>query len=248
MEDFHIADAVEVIFSMLRRANKYIDETTPWTLAKNPDAKERLGTVLYNLLETVRQAAVLLTPFLPSTAEKIFAILGTDKTDYASTENFGALEVGKQLGEGCVLFARIDEAAFLAAREAEAKAAEEKKAEKKPEPKKEEEERPGIITIDDFMNVDLRAARVVACEKIPKAKKLLRLEVDLGDEVRQVVSGIALQYEPEDLIGKTVIVVSNLAPAKLCGIESRGMLLASGGDRLRVVFLDPETPLGERIR
>ena len=249
MEDFHIADAVEVIFSMLRRANKYIDETTPWTLAKNPDSKERLGTVLYNLLETIRQAAVLLTPFLPTTAEKMFSVLATDKTDYATTETFGALESGKPLGEGCTLFARIDEAAFLAAREAEAKAKEEKKAEKKPEPKKEEEEeRPGIIAIDDFMKVDLRSARVVACEKVPKAKKLLRLEVDMGDEVRQIVSGIALQYEPEQLIGKIVVVVSNLAPAKLCGIESRGMLLASGGDRLRVVFLDPETPLGERIR
>lgn len=250
MENYHVADALEEIFSMLRRANKYIDETMPWALAKDESKRERLGTVLYNLLESIRCAAVLLSPFIPATAEKIFAILGTEQSGYETIMTFGTLQSGKALGEGCVLFARIDEAKFLAEREAERKAAEEA-AQPKQEPAKTEEEddeHPAEIGIDDFFRNDLRAAKILACEKLPKSKKLLRLEVDLGYEKRQIVSGIAKDYAPEDLIGKKVIVVANLAPAKLCGVESNGMILASGGDRIRVVFLDDETPLGARIR
>ncbi|MBO5050681.1 MAG: methionine--tRNA ligase [Clostridia bacterium] len=248
MEDYHIADALDEIFSMLRRANKYIDETMPWALAKDESKRERLGTVLYNLLEVIRSAAVLLTPFIPATAEKIFAILATDKTDYATIEGFGALKSGEKLGEGCVLFARIDEAKFLVDREAERKAAEEAAKPKEPVAKDEDDEHPAEITIDDFFGVDLRAAKILVCEKLPKSKKLLRLEVDLGYEKRQIVSGIAKDYAPEELIGKKVIIVANLAPAKLCGVESNGMILASGGDRIRVAFLDDDTPLGSRIR
>lgn len=242
MENYHIADALEEIFSMLRRANKYIDETTPWTLAKSEETKGRLGTVMYNLLETIRTAAVLLTPFIPATAEKIFAQLGTDKRDYDSVEIFGALESGKSVGEAAVLFARLDEEKILADVEAKrAAAAEAAKPVEKPE---------GVaqIGIDAFMGVELRTAQVIACEKVPKAKKLLKLQLDLGYEKRQVVSGIAKFYAPEDLVGKKVIVVANLAPAKLCGEESFGMILASGEEQVRVVFLDPETPLGERVR
>ncbi len=242
MENYHIADALEEIFSMLRRANKYIDETTPWTLAKSADTKERLGTVMYNLLETIRTAAVLLTPFIPATAEKIFAQLGTDKSDYASIESFGALESGKNVGEAAVLFARLDEEKILADVEAKrAAAAEAAKPVEKPE---------GVaqIGIDTFMGVELRTAKVVACEKLPKAKKLLKLQLDLGYEKRQVLSGIAKFYAPEDLVGKKVIVVANLSPAKLCGEDSFGMILASGEEQVRVVFLDPNTPLGERVR
>ncbi len=242
MENYHIADALEEIFSMLRRANKYIDETTPWTLAKSEETKGRLGTVMYNLLETIRTAAVLLTPFIPATAEKIFTQINTDKRDYDSVETFGALESGKSVGEAAVLFARLDEEKILADVEAKraAMAAAAKPVEK-PE---------GVaqIGIDAFMDVELRTAQVIACEKLPKAKKLLKLQLDLGYEKRQVLSGIAKFYAPEDLIGKKVIVVANLAPAKLCGEESAGMILASGEEQVRVVFLDPETPLGERVR
>jgi len=242
MENYHIADALEEIFSMLRRANKYIDETTPWTLAKSEETKERLGTVMYNLLETIRTAAVLLTPFIPATAEKIFAQINTDQCDYDSVETFGALESGKAVGEAAVLFARLDEEKILADVEAKrAAAAEAAKPVEKPE---------GVaqIGIDAFMGVELRTAQVIACEKLPKAKKLLKLQLDLGYEKRQVLSGIAKFYAPEDLIGKKVIVVANLAPAKLCGEESAGMILASGEEQVRVVFLDPQTPLGERVR
>ncbi|MBQ8175374.1 MAG: methionine--tRNA ligase [Clostridia bacterium] len=245
MEAFHVADSLDTIFGMLRRANKYIDETMPWALAKDEPSRPRLATVLYNLLETIRVGAVLLTSYIPETAEKIFSILATDKTDFASISEFGALTVGAALGEGQTLFARIDEAKFLADRAKEQETAE--KVEQKEETASEVEPLAPQITFDDFMKADLRVAKVLVCEKLPKAKKLLRLEVDLGFEQRQIVSGIAKDYTPEDLIGKKVIVVANLAPAKLCGVESNGMLLASGGDRIRVVFLDDDAPLGDRI-
>ncbi len=246
MNDYHVADAVESIFTMLRRANKYIDETTPWVLAKDEGCKARLGTVIYNLLETIRIGAILLEPFMPSTADKIFAQLATDVCDYASAEKFGSLKSGKALGEASTLFARIDEQKFLAERAAEMEEAR-KKAEAEAKALEEPEHEPEI-KIDSFMGVELRTAKILECEKVPKAKKLLKLIVDLGYEKRQIVSGIAKFYEPEHLIGKKVIVVANLAPATLCGIESRGMLLASGEDEVRVVFLDDQTPLGERVR
>ena len=245
MDSYHICDAVEAIFTMLRRANKYIDETTPWVLAKDEAQTARLGTVLYNLLEVIRSAAVMLTPFIPATADSIFAQLATDKREYADLASFGLLESGKALGDAAMLFARIDEKVvdeiIKAREEAAAKAA---KAAQKPE----KPEGCALIGIEDFMNVELRTAKVIACERVPKAKKLLKLQIDLGYEERQVVSGIAKFYEPEQLIGKKIIVVANLKPAVLCGIESNGMILASGEEEVRVVFLDPETPLGERVR
>ena len=242
MENYHIADALDAIFTMLRRANKYIDETTPWTLAKSEDTKGRLATVIYNLLETIRTAAVLLTPFIPTTAENIFNQIGSDKRDYDSIANFGTLESGKSVGEAAVLFARLDEEKILA--DVEAKRAAAEAANKKME----KPEGVAQIGIDTFMGVELRTAQVVACEKLPKAKKLLKLQLDLGYETRQVLSGIAKFYTPEELVGKKVIVVANLAPAKLCGEDSFGMILASGEEEVRVVFLDPKTPLGERVR
>ncbi|MBQ7377532.1 MAG: methionine--tRNA ligase [Clostridia bacterium] len=242
MEDYHVADALESIFTMLRRANKYIDETTPWALAKDPSQKERLGTVLYNLLETIRIASVLLTPFIPATAESIQKQIATDVVSYDSLATFGALKSGEKLGEAFVLFARIDEAKFLAEQQAKKEAAE-KAARAAEAPADREEE----IGIDSFAKVELRTAQIIACEPVPKAKKLLKLQVDLGYEKRQIVSGIAKFYTPEQLIGKKIAIVANLAPAKLCGVESFGMLLASGEEQVRVVFLDPETPLGERI-
>ena len=246
MDTYHIADAIDDVVTLLRRTNKYIDETTPWTLAKDESLKGRLGTVMYNLLECIRFAAVLLEPIIPATSEAIYKQIGTDKTDYASLSAFGGMTAGASVGEASVLFARIDEKKLLdevhAKMEAQAKAAEAaEKAIEKPEGL-------ALIGIEDFMNVELRSAQILACEKVPKAKKLLKLQIDLGYEKRQVVSGIAKFYEPEALIGKKVILVTNLKPAVLCGIESNGMILASGEETIRVVFLDPETPLGERIR
>jgi len=242
MSEYRVADSLDEIFAMLRRANKYIDETTPWVLAKNEADKPRLGTVLYNLLEVIRIGAALLYPYIPATAESIFSQLATDKCDFESAKTFGALESGKPLGESSILFARVDEKKYL--EEVEAKRAAMAKAEEQiPEPEHEPE-----IPIDTFFSVELRVGEVLACEPVPKAKKLLKLLIDLGYEKRQVVSGIAKFYKPEDLIGKKVIVVANLKPAKLCGVDSYGMLLASGEDDVKVVFLDKDAKNGDRVR
>ena len=242
MDSFKIAEACESMFDMLSRANKYIDETTPWILAKDESQKARLGTVLYNLLEAIRIACVLLYPIIPATCDTIFDSLNTDKRDYASIEEFGKLESGRNIGESKVLFARIDEKKMLEEIEAE-------RAKKEQEStKKEKPEGCAIIGIEDFCRVELRTAEILECERVPKAKKLLKLIVDLGYEKRQIVSGIAKFYEPDDLIGKKVVIVANLAPAKLCGIESNGMLLASGEETVRVIFLDKDTENGERVR
>ena len=252
MDELRIADALECIFDMLSRANKYIDETTPWTLAKDESQKARLGTVLYNLLEAIRWGAVMLTPFIPATAEEILATIGTDKVDYdtvGTAEQFCGVAAGVCVGDSRVIFARVDEAKMLAELEAEmeAKRAAAEAAAKAAEiPEK--PEGCALIGIEDFMGVELRTAKILECEKVPKAKKLLKLKIDLGYEQRQVVSGIAKWYQPEDLIGKKIIVVANLKPATLCGIESNGMILASGEETVRVVFLDKDTPLGERVR
>lgn len=249
MDSFHISDALTCIFDMLSRANKYIDETTPWVLAKDDSQKERLGCVLYNLLEAIRWGAVMLSPYIPDTSKEILDELNTDLRDFDSIgtkEKFCGMKTGSYVADSKVLFARIDEAKLLAELEAEMA---EKKAKAEAEAKtKEKPEGCAIIGIDKFMEVELRSAQILECEKVQKAKKLLKLKVDLGYETRQVVSGIAKWYAPEDLVGKKIILVANLAPAKLCGIDSEGMILASGEENVRVVFLDKDTPLGERIR
>lgn len=242
METYHISDALDAIFTMLRRANKYIDETTPWSLAKNEADRARLGTVLYNLLEVIRCGAVLLTPFLPATAASIFAQLNTDKTGYDTLSAFGALESGKQVGEAAVLFARVDENALLKEVEEEQQAAlAAEKAKEKPA------DVLPLISFDTFMQSELRCAQVIAAERIPKAKKLLKLQVDLGYEKRQIVSGIAKFYEPEQLIGRKVVIVANLTPVTLCGEESCGMLLAAGEEDVKVLFADDAVPVGSRV-
>ncbi len=247
MDTFHIADAAADVFTMLRRANKYIDETTPWTLAKTEEGKARLSTVIYNLLEVIRISAVMLSSLIPQTAQNILEQIGGSTYDYDSIFTFGTLESGKPTGNASPLFQRIDEEKLLAEIEAE-RAEAEKAAAKAAEPAPEKPEGIAQIGIEDFMNVELRTAQVLACEKVAKAKKLLKLTIDLGYEQRTVVSGIAKFYEPDALIGKKIIVVANLKPATLCGIESNGMILASGEETIRVIFLDPETPLGERVR
>lgn len=244
MDDFKLADASEEVFNLLRRANKYIDETTPWVLAKDEASKPRLGTVLYNLLEVIRASAVMLFPFMPQTANTIFDVLATDKRDFDSIDSFGKLQVGTTVGASAHLFDRIDEAKKLE----EIKAENEARLAEMNKNKIEKPEGVAQIGIDDFMKVELRVAKVIACETVPKAKKLLKLQLDLGYEKRQVVSGIAKFYTPDDLIGKKIIVVANLAPATLCGVESQGMILASGEDDVKVVFLDESAKLGDRIR
>lgn len=240
MNDLHTADALNAIFSMFRRANKYIDETSPWSLAKDELNKERLGTVLYNLLETIRIGAVMLSPFIPSTAEKIFKQLNTDICDLESIKEFGALKQGEKVGEAFALFNRVDEIKIMEEINAD------KLQEKAPQPIKPE----GIaqIGIEQFMVTELRTAYIYACEPVSKSDKLLKLQLDLGYEKRQVVSGIAKFYKPEDLIGKKIIVAANLKPVILRGVESNGMILASGEENIRVVFLDKDTPNGERVR
>jgi methionyl-tRNA synthetase len=242
MNSYRVADSLSEIFSMLRRANKYIDETMPWALAKTEEGKPRLKTVIYNLLEVIRIASTLLVPYIPSTAERIFLQLGTDKTDLSTAYTFGALESGKPLGEASTLFARIDEAKFLADMEAK-RAAEAAAAAPIPEPEHEAE-----VGIEAFGALEIRAGEILACEPVPKAKKLLKLQIDLGYEKRQVVSGIAKFYKPEQLIGKKVCVIVNLKPAKLCGVDSYGMILASGEEDVKVVFLDESVKNGDRIR
>ena len=241
MSGYRVADSLDALFTALRRANKYIDETTPWVLAKDEANKERLATVIYNLLEVVRIAAVVLTPYLPKTAEKIFEQLGTDKREYSTVSAFGALESEKPLGEAYVLFARVDEKKLFDELEAK-RAAEEAANAPVPVPEREAE-----IGIEDFAKVELRVAEIIACEPIPKAKKLLKLQVDLGFEKRQVVSGIAKFYTPDELVGKKVALVTNLKPAKLCGVDSFGMILASGEEEIKVVFLDASAKNGDRI-
>lgn len=244
-ETYRVADAVEAVLNLAKRSNKYIDETTPWALAKDEASLPRLGTVLYNLLESIRYIAVLLSPFMPETSEKIFAQMNCDIKDYDSLENFGALKSGEKVGKAEALFARIDAEKMLAeiAEKQEAAA----KAEEAAKPK--EIEGLAQIEFDDFAKVELRVATVTECEPIKKAKKLLKIMVNDGTaEPRQIVSGIAPWYKPEDLIGKNVIIVANLKPAKLCGEMSNGMLLAGdvNDNDVKVVFVD--LPAGTQLR
>lgn len=244
-ETYRVADAVEAVLNLAKRSNKYIDETTPWALAKDEASLPRLGTVLYNLLESIRYIAVLLSPFMPETSEKIFTQMNCDIKDYDSLENFGALKSGEKVGKAEALFARIDAEKMLAeiAEKQEAAA----KAEEAAKPK--EIEGLAQIEFDDFAKVELRVATVTECEPIKKAKKLLKIMVNDGTaEPRQIVSGIAPWYKPEDLIGKNVIIVANLKPAKLCGEMSNGMLLAGdvNDNDVKVVFVD--LPAGTQLR
>ncbi len=238
MDKFMVSDALDAVFTALRRANKYIDETTPWILAKTDEGKVRLQTVIYNLLETIRACAVMLKPAIPDSADKILNALGHGDDDMASVNAFGALAPGKEITEGEALFSRVDEAKIL------------EEINKKAEPQKPEKpEEVPEIEYDSFAAVELRSAEILECEPVPKSKKLLKLKVDLGYEQRQVLSGIAQYYKPEELIGKKVALVANLKPRMMMGYESKGMILAASADndRIRVLFLDPETPNGQRI-
>ena len=248
IKQYRMSDALDALFNLARRCNKYIDETAPWVLAKDPEKKGRLGTVLYNLLEGIRFTAVLLAPFMPDTSKKIFEQLNCDVTDYESLKTFGGTKVGGKVGTPVPLFSRIDTEKML-----KEIAEKQEEAAKKADPKSDREEKKaeleGIaqIGIEDFCKVDLRVAEIKACEPVKKAKKLLKLTLDDGAGERTVASGIAKFYKPEDLIGHRVVLVSNLKPAKLCGVESCGMILAATcGEEVKVIFVDDMTP-GSKI-
>lgn len=257
MDDLKVADAIDEIFNLLRRSNKYIDETTPWVLGKDESKRERLGTVLYNLLESIRIAAALLKPFLPETSDKIFKQINSTKNDWDSLSSFDGTIVGSKVGTPEILFARIDAAKKIEEIEsklgtqAEPKKEEDKKVEDNKAPnvvKDTEEIEDGMISIDDFDKVDLRLAEVIEAKKHPDADKLLVLQLKVGEETRQVVSGIAKYYEPEDLIGKKVVMVYNLKPVTLRGVHSQGMVLAATkGKKLTLVSTLDDINSGAKI-
>ena len=234
LDTYKVSDALSEIFDLAKRCNKYIDETMPWALAKDEEKKGRLGTVLYNLLEGIRFIAVLLKPFMPETSDKILEQIGTDVNTLESLSEFGATKAGAKVGTATPLFSRLDVEKTLAEIEASLPA---------PEAEEDEKEIVGLAEIqyDDFAKVELRVCKVVDCQPIKKAKKLLQLTLDDGTkEPRTVASGIAKWYKPEDLIGKSVIVVANLAPRTLCGVESHGMILAGEitEDDIKVAFVE----------
>jgi len=239
MSTLRVAEAIDELISVARRSNKYIDETAPWALAKAEDGNERLKTVLYNLIESIRILSVMLQPIMPKTSESIAKQINAKHTTLDSINEFGKTEAGTTVGNAEVLFARIDEAKKLQ---------EIMERKEKEEIKVEQVENEEFISIDDVDKVKLKVAQIKAVERIPDAKKLYKLQVDLGNETRTVVSGLVPYYTEEELLGKKVVLVANLKPAKLRGIESQGMLLAAGdGDIVKVLFVDDEVPLGESI-
>ncbi len=244
-------NALAEIFKVISRANKYIDETTPWVLGKDESKKARLATVLYNLLEAIRVSTTLLSCFMPTTMPKVWEQIGADESliTYENAGKFGVLPANVTVKKGPALFPRIDvEKEIEELNELISKQM--KEAEAKASGKKAEPEGIAQIGIDDFAKVELRTAKILECEPVKKSKKLLKIQADDGtDKPRQIVSGISEYYKPDELIGKTVIIVANLKPAKLCGEMSNGMLLAAdtadGG--IKVLFADGIEP-GMRLR
>ena len=268
MEDFRIADALNELFLIFRRANKYIDETMPWALGKDETKKDRLATVLYNLTESILTGASLLAAFLPETAGKIAAYLNAPLKTLEECDRFGAYPSGNQIAEEDEpLFARFDWKEVAPKVDAIQKAQrEEYERENPPAPADQtipakgetgapaaaadEEEKLPEITIDDFAKVELRVGEVIACEKVKKSEKLLHETVKVGDEVRSVVSGIAKYYTPEEMVGKKVVLVTNLKPVKLCGVKSEGMILCAEDSEGNLSLLSPEKSMesGAKIR
>ncbi len=241
MKSLHVADSLDHIWTVVNRANKYIDETTPWVLAKDEAQRGRLGTVLYNLIECIRIIAALLSSYIPDTSARIAAQINASALDFDSLSNFGATEAGVKVAAGEPLFARIDIEKTMKEIEASMAAPEEPAV---PEPEHKPE-----IDIETFAKLEFRVGKVLECEKVKRAKKLLKMQIDLGYEKRQVLSGIAQWYAPEELVGKRVVVVANLKTAVLCGEESRGMILcASEGDQLTIVTPEADIPLGSEVR
>jgi len=249
MNELKVADAIDEIFVLLRRANKYIDETAPWALAKDEANHPRLGTVLYNLLEAIRFAAVALEPFLPDTSKRILEQICVENGGLESLASFGAIAAGGKVGAGEILFARLDMAKKL--EEIEAFNAEKAKAALPPleiEPYSDEK-----VDFDTFCRSDLRAVKVKDCKNVKKSDKLLQFTLDDGSGTdRQILSGIAKFYKPEDLIGKTLVAITNLPPRKMMSRESNGMLLSAvhtekGEEKLNLIMLDDAIPAGAKL-
>ena len=247
VEEFRVADAIDELFHVFRRANKYIDETMPWALAKDENKKDRLATVLYNLAETIIIGTTIIESLMPETAQKVYAQFGVQGREFADLDKFGLIQNGtKVMNNPDKLFARLD------AKEINEKVEAMYEARKpKATPVKEEvaEEQKAEITIGDFAKVELKVGKILACEKLQKSNKLLKSTVEIGNETRTILSGIAKYYTPEEMVGKTVVVVTNLAPAKLCGTISEGMLLCAEDKEGNVVLLTPEKvmPSGSSI-
>ena len=244
MEKYAFQQALQEIFRVIARANKYIDETAPWALAKDESQKARLGGVLYTLLESVRVCSSLLVPFMPDSCERIRGMLGAapEACTWDAACRWGELPAGAKVSKGENLFPRIDMQKELAELEA-SQAASVQRADPPVQ-----EDPLNLIGIEDFQKVDLRVAKVLSCDPVKKSDKLLCLQLEVGGEKRQVVSGIHAWYQPEDLIGKKVLMAYNLTPAKLRGVESCGMILAATvGDRAQVVFVDDAIPSGSKL-
>ncbi len=243
MDDLRIADALGTLMNLFKRCNKYVDETAPWVLAKDPEQQNRLSEVLYNLVESISIGANLLAPFLPATAEKILRQLNVEPRAIETLETFGLYPQGGKVAEQPeILFARLDAKAVMEKVESQKAKQQQPIAPEAPAlpPIKDE------IDYDTFAKLDLRLAKVVACEEVKRSKKLLKLTVSLGSEQRTVVSGIKNWYKPENLVGKTVVLVANLKPVTLCGVESHGMILcASDPEDKELAFVTPAAPLTE---
>jgi len=254
MDNLQLSGALEVLWALIRRSNKYIDENTPWALAKKEEEKERLGTVLYNLCESLRFISVLLLPFMPRTPERIWSQLGIRSMGnlhvWESLQEWGQLKPGIKAQRMDDLFPRLDleqELKYLLEREND-KAVKEGKKERDTVEEK-EEKKVDLISIDDFARVDIRVAEILSAEPVPKTDKLLKLILNIGEEERQVVAGIALHYSSEELIGKKVLFVSNLKPVKLRGLLSEGMILAATSPEGKVVLtaVDADIAPGSKI-
>ena len=253
MDEYRIADAIAEVITVFRRANKYIDETMPWALAKDESKKDRLKTVLYNLTEAIIIGSSLLTPFMPDTCKKVADMIGAPLREYDDANKFGLIDSVKVTETPEILFARLDSVKVMEKvnamieerREKIEDKKEEKKDEKKPEVKLHDHSKKEPIDIDDFGKVELKIAKVIACEKVEKSKKLLKLTVKVGEETRTVVSGIALYYTPEELVGKKLAMITNLKPCKLCGIVSEGMIVCAEDENGNIAYLTPEKDIAD---
>lgn len=251
MDNMKLSDSIKLVWSFIGRTNKYIDETTPWVLGKDEARKAELNRVLYDLVESLRAISVMIEPFIPTTARRIWAQLNLpqnfDEIRISDIEGWGKTPVGIQINKPEQLFPRIEieEEKLEAKKEVKENKKAKKEEQKAPEKAKENED--GMIGIEDFSKIDLRVVEILAAEPVPKTDKLMKIQVSLGDEERTVVSGIAKHYKPEDLIGKHVVLVANLKPAKLRGVMSHGMLLAaSKGDELQIV--ETTMPVGSKVK
>ena len=250
MEKLRVADAITEVFTLLRRCNKYIDETEPWKLAKDETKQDRLATVLYNLMEGIRMAAVALAAYLPDTSAKILDMLGTQERDYLKLDQFGLLETGGKVVEKPeILFARVDIKELMEKVEADKAANAQAQSAAAPAEEGIDIEPKAEITFDDFEKLQFQVGEIIACEAVKKSKKLLCSQVKIGNQVRQIVSGIRKYYSPEEMVGKKVMVVTNLKPATLAGVKSEGMILCAedADGNLSLMVPEKKMPAGAEI-